>query len=56
MDMMQMFQQFQQFRSNYNGDPRAEVQRLLQSGRINQQQLNQMQALASQFQQMFGIR
>lgn len=55
-NMMQMFQQFQQFRSNFRGDPRAEVEKLVQSGRINQQQLNQMQAMASQFQQMFGIK
>lgn len=48
-------QQFQQFMSEMRGkDPRAEIQKLLQSGRINQQQLNQAQQMAQQFQMMFG--
>lgn len=47
----QMMQQFQQFRQSFQGDPRAEVQKLLQSGKMSQQQLNQLQAMAQQFQQ-----
>lgn len=46
----QMMQQFQQFRQSFHGDPKAEVQKLLQSGKISQQQLNQLQAMAQQFQ------
>lgn len=46
----QMMQQFQQFRQNFQGDPKQEVQKLLQSGRMSQQQLNQLQAMAQQFQ------
>nr|DAU21515.1 MAG TPA: hypothetical protein [Caudoviricetes sp.] len=46
----QMMQQFQQFRANFQGDPKAEVQKLLQSGKMSQQQLNQLQAMAQQFQ------
>lgn len=46
----QMMQQFQQFRQNFQGDPKAEVQKLLQSGKMSQQQLNQLQAMAQQFQ------
>ena len=46
----QMMHQFQQFRNNFQGDPKAEVQKLLQSGRMSQQQLNQLQAMAQQFQ------
>nr|DAW16811.1 MAG TPA: hypothetical protein [Caudoviricetes sp.] len=46
----QMMQQFQQFRQSFQGDPKTEVQKLLQSGRISQQQLNQLQAMAQQFQ------
>ena len=30
----QMMQQFQQFRANFQGDPKAEVQKLLQSGKM----------------------
>ena len=47
----QMMQQFQQFRQSFQGDPKAEVQNLLQSGKMSQQQLNQLQAMAQQFQQ-----
>ena len=46
-----MMQQFQQFRANFQGDPKAEVQKLLQCGKMSQNQLNQLQAMAQQFQQ-----
>ncbi len=49
---MQMVQQFQQFKANFQGDPKAEVEKLLQSGRLNQQQLNQLQQMAKQFQSL----
>ena len=48
----QMMQQFQQFKANFEGDPKAEVEKLLQSGRLNQQQLNQLQQMAKQFQSL----
>lgn len=47
-----MMQQFQQFKANFQGDPQQEVQKLLQSGKITQQQLNQIQQMAKQFQTM----
>jgi hypothetical protein len=49
---MQMIQQFMQFKQNFKGDPKAEVQKMLQSGKISQQQLNQVQKMAGQFQHM----
>ena len=49
---MQMIQQFMQFKQNFKGDPKAEVEKMLQSGRISQQQLNQVQQMAGQFQHM----
>lgn len=49
---MQMLQQFQQFKANFKGDPKAEVEKLLQSGRLNQQQLNHLQQMAKQFQSL----
>ena len=49
---MQMIQQFMQFRQNFKGDPKAEVQKMLQSGKISQQQLNQVQQMAGQFQNL----
>ena len=48
----QMMQQFQQFRANFQGDPKAEVEKLLQSGKLNQQHLNQLQQMATQFQSL----
>ena len=50
-NFQQMMQQFQQFKANFQGDPKAEVQKLLQSGKMSQEQLNQLQAMAQQFQQ-----
>ena len=49
---MQMMQQFMQFKQNFKGDPKEEVQKMLQSGKISQQQLNQVQQMAEQFQHM----
>ena len=44
-----LMQQFNQFRATFQGDPKAEVEKLLQSGIMSQQQLNQLQAMAKQF-------
>lgn len=48
-----LVQQYRQFRQSFTGDPRAEVEKLLQSGQLNQQQLDQVQAMAKQFQGFF---
>lgn len=45
----QLVQQFKQFRQSFQGDPKAEVEKMLQSGKISQQQLNQIQTMAKQF-------
>lgn len=45
----QMVQQFNQFKASFKGDPKAEVEKLLQSGAISQDQLNQLQQMAKQF-------
>nr|DAL60176.1 MAG TPA_asm: hypothetical protein [Caudoviricetes sp.] len=47
-----MVQQFNQFKANFKGDPKAEVEKLLQSGAISQDQLNQLQQMAKQFQNL----
>lgn len=49
-----MVQQFRQFQQTFQGDPKAEVEKLVQSGRISQQQLNQLQQVAGQFRQLLG--
>lgn len=49
-----MVQQLNQFRANFQGDPKAEVEKLLQSGKMSQQQLNQLQAMAKQIQSLIN--
>nr|DAX01299.1 MAG TPA: hypothetical protein [Bacteriophage sp.] len=51
---MQMIQQFMQFKQNFKGDPKVEVEKMLQSGKISQQQLNQVQQMAGQFQNLLN--
>jgi hypothetical protein len=49
-----MLAQFQQFRQRMQGiNPHEEINKLLQSGAISQQELNQAQQMAQQFQAMF---
>jgi hypothetical protein len=49
MNPMQMIQAFLNFKNNFKGDPQAEVMRLISSGKITQNQLNQLQNMARQF-------
>ena len=51
-----MIAQFQQFKQNFNGDPKARVQQLLDSGQMSQQQFNQLSQMATQFQNMMNGR
>lgn len=51
-NMMEDFQRFMQQMQGKN--PNQEIAKLLQSGRISQQQLNQAQQMAQQFQSMMG--
>lgn len=54
MPQNNFFVQLQQFRQQMQGkNPNEEINKLLQSGRINQQQLNQAQQMAQQLQNMF---
>lgn len=48
-------QQFQQFKSNFHGDPKQQVQQLLNSGRITQEQYNAAVQKAQMLQKMFGM-
>lgn len=64
MNPMQMISRFPQFMSQFRGqNPDAILQSMLQSGKINQNQLNQAQQQAQQmmtafdqFKSMFGFR
>ena len=49
-----MLQQFQQFKKQMQGvNPQEEVQKLLQSGKISQAQLDKAQQMAQQMQGLF---
>ena len=48
-----MVQQFRQFQQTFQGNPKAEVEKLLQSGAMSQQELNQLQQMAQQFGHLF---
>lgn len=49
-----MLQQFQQFKKQMQGvNPQEEVQKLLQSGKISQAQLNKAQQMAQHMQGLF---
>ena len=49
-----MMQQFQQFKATFQGDPEQEVRKLIASGKISQNQLNQLQQAAQMFQSFLG--
>ena len=54
--MMQhpLMQKFQQFQQMFKGDPGQQIQQLMNSGRVNQQQYNQAVQMARQMQRMLG--
>lgn len=50
----QLAQQARDFRRQFNGNPRQEVERLLASGRMTQQQFNQYSQIAQQVADFMG--
>lgn len=52
VNMMNLMNQFSQFKSTFQGDPKAQVQSLLNSGKMSQAQFNQLQAMATQIEKM----
>lgn len=52
-NLQNMVQQFNQFRNTFKGDPKQQVQELLNSGRMTQDQFNQLKRMADQLQGMF---
>lgn len=47
-----LMQRFNQFKSTFQGNPKQQVQQLLNSGQMSQSQFNQLQNLASQMQKL----
>lgn len=54
--MMGLIQQFMNFKKNFKGDPRQQVQQLLNSGKISQERYNNAVQMAQQLQRMMGGR
>ena len=52
--MNMLMQRFNQFRQSFQGDPRQQIQQMLNSGRISQDQYNQAVQTAQQLQRMLG--
>ena len=49
-----MIQKFREFKKNFKGDPREQVQQLLNSGRMTQDQLEYLENTARQLQGIFN--
>ena len=54
-NMAGLVQQFQQFKNTFRGDPQQQIQQLLNSGKISQQQYDQAVQQAKAFQKMLGM-
>ena len=52
--MQPILNRLNQFKKTLTGDPRQQVQQLLNSGRVSQQQYNQAVKMANQIQRMIG--
>ena len=51
-----IIRQAQELKQSFPGNPRDEVQRLLNSGRMTQQQFNQYSQIAQQVVQAMGVK
>ena len=50
----QLMQKFNQFRQTFRGDPRQQVQEMLNSGKVTQEQYNRAVQQVQQLQKMMG--
>lgn len=51
-NMQELMDRLNQFRQSFSGDPKQQVQQLLNSGRMSQNQYNQLSQMATQIQNM----
>jgi len=56
MNNNNLLQRFMQFKQTFRGDPQAQVQQLLNSGKITQDQYNQAVQTAQQLSRMLGMK
>ena len=52
--MMNMMTQLNQFKQTFQGNPKQQVQQLLNSGRMSQEQFNQLSQMATQIQNIMN--
>lgn len=50
-----LIQRFNEFRRNFNGDPQQQVQQLLNSGKVSQEQYNRAVQMANNMRRILGI-
>lgn len=50
-----ILQRFMQFKNNFKGDPQQQIQQLLNSGKVTQEQYNAAVQKAQMLQKMLGI-
>jgi len=55
MPQNNVMQRFMQFRQQFQGDPRQQVQQLLNSGKISQTQYDQAVQMANQLRNMLNM-
>jgi len=55
-EMNQFMHNFQRFRQSMSGDPRQQVQNLLNSGRVSQAQYDRAVQMANQIQRMMSSK
>lgn len=53
-NMQNFTSQFNQFKNTFRGNPQQQVQNLLNSGQMSQQQFNELQQMAKQIQSIMG--
>ncbi len=50
-----LIQRFNEFRKNFSGNPQQQVQQLLNSGKVSQEQYNRAVQMANNMRRMLGI-
>lgn len=53
-NMQDLMSRLNQFRQSFQGDPKQQVQQLLNSGKMSQNQYNQLSQMATQIQNMLN--
>lgn len=53
-NIQQLMQQFNQFKQSFQGNPQQQIQQLMNSGKVSQQDYNRAYQMAQQFQKMIG--